>query len=202
MTRRDVLALALLTPLSAIACRRATAQGVTDDAAALVAVCAAGRLGDVRVALEMPRGVVTEASGPMPAGWRRPSSVRVAVSAPTRRGSRLVLRCVLENTSTTPHTVFLTEAGAGYFHATLTGDGVRRREIPAPPRPPGVSAPPTLFPEPHGFILSPGARWAHAVEVELGCWSLEGRALVNVHWWFHLAGEASQGDLSARVGGR
>lgn len=196
--RVTVLGLMFAAALSVGACRRATAQGVTDDAA-LAAVCAAGRQGDVRVNLEMPAGVVAPSAAPMPAGWRRPSSVRFSVGAPTRRGRRLVLRGVLENTSTAPQTVFLSEAGAGYFHATLTGEGLRRRVIPEPPLPPGVSAPPTLFPEAHGFVLAPGARWTHAVEVELGCWSLEGQASVNVHWWFHLAGEASQGDLSARV---
>jgi hypothetical protein len=53
----------------------------------------------------------------------------------------------------------------------------------------------------HGYTLAPGARWTHVVEVELGCWSLEGQATANVHWWFVVAGEALQGDLPVRLRG-
>lgn len=198
MTARRVIRLASLGALCLVGCRRATAQGVTDTAA-LAAICAAGRLGDVRVALSLPAGVTEPPSRPMPAGWRRPSAVRFSVRVAERRGSRLVLHGVLENTAAAPQTVFLSEAGVGYFHATLTGEGLRRREIPEAPLPPGVSAPPALSPMEHGYTLAPGARWTHVVEVELGCWSLEGRSAANVHWWFSVAGEALQGDLTARL---
>lgn len=199
MTSRTVIRLASLGALCLLGCRRATAQGVGDDRAALAAICAPGRQGDVRVAQPMPAGVTEAPEGPMPAGWRRAAAVRFTVRVTERRGSRLVLRGVLENTAAAPQRVFLSEAGTGYLHATLTGEGLRRREIPEAPLPPGVTAPPALSPMAHGYTLAPGARWTHVVEVELGCWSLEGQATVNVHWWFSVAGEALQGDLTARL---
>jgi hypothetical protein len=200
MTARTVIRLASLGVLCFVGCRRATAQGVGgEDRAALAAICAPGRQGDVRVAQPLPAGVTEPPSLAMPAGWRRAAAVRFVVAAPERRGSRLVLRGVVENTSATPQQVFLEEAGTGYFHATLTGEGLRRRTVTAPPLPPGVTAPPALLPMTHGYTLAPGARWTHVVEVELGCWSLEGQATVNVHWWFIVAGDALQGDLPARL---
>jgi hypothetical protein len=200
MTARTVIRLASLGVLCFVGCRRATAQGVGgEDRAALAAICAPGRQGDVRVAQPLPAGVTEPPSLAMPAGWRRAAAVRFVVAAPERRGSRLVLRGVVENTSATPQPVFLEEAGTGYFHATLTGEGLRRRTVTAPPLPPGVTAPPALLPMTHGYTLAPGARWTHVVEVELGCWSLEGQATVNVHWWFIVAGDALQGDLPARL---
>lgn len=198
MTSRIAVCLAL-GALRLAGCRRATAQGVdAGDDAALASICARDRGGDVRVALPMPAGVTELPGRAMPAGWRRAAAVRFDLRVTGRRGSRLVLRGVLENTAATAQTVFLSEAGTGFFHATLTGEGLRRRVIPAPPLPPGVSAPPVLFPEAHGYSLAPGARWTHVVEVELGCWSLERQATVNVHWWFSVANEGLQGDLAAR----
>ncbi|MFO0624815.1 MAG: hypothetical protein U0325_04305 [Polyangiales bacterium] len=182
--------------------RRATAQGVGgDDAAALAAICARDRQGDVRVALPLPAGVTEAPERAMPAGWRRAAALRFAVSVAERRGSRVVLRGVLENTATTPLDVYLSEAGTGYFHATLTGDGLRRRDVPAVPLPPrrerAARAPAD------GARVHARARraWTHLVEVELGCWSLEGRASVNAHWWFSVDGEASQGDVTVACAG-
>lgn len=192
--------------LSLAACRRATAQVLTASPSEVTsAVCAEGRLGDVRIATPTPPEVRPDqrdspALAAEAARWRRPPSVRFTVAvSPTRRGSRVELVGTLTNTSSTPQRVFLVEAGAGFFHATITGSNAVRRTFEPVRPPPGITPPPSLLPEPSGFTLAPGARWTHAVEVELDCWYIRPRSTVNVHWWFSFANESLQGDLPVRA---
>lgn len=148
-------------------------------------------------ALTLPAGVTEdprdrEATLAAAPSWDLPADVTFTVSAPTRTGDRVVVRGELANTSGEPRTVFLTEAGAGYFHATLVGSGLVRRT--APPTAPGVAAPPTLLPEPHAFVLAPGTRWPFEAAVVVSCWEPAPGTTVNVHHWLHVEGEDVQGE--------
>ncbi len=135
------------------------------------------------------------------AAWSMPAGVTFAlVGPPSVRGPQLVLRGELANATATPQPVFLTEAGVGYFSATLTGAGLTRRaQPPAGALEPGVQAPPALFPEPHRFVLAPGARWVFELAIELACWQLAPGQTVNAHWWFGTAGTVQQGDVTVTL---
>jgi len=124
--------------------------------------------------------------------WDLPSDVTFTASAPTRSGDRVVVRGELVNTSSDPRTVFLSEAGVGYFHATLVGPGLVRRA--SPPSAPGVTAPPAVFPEPHAFVLAAGARWPFEAAVVISCWEPAPGTTVSVHYWLHAEGEDVQGE--------
>lgn len=148
-------------------------------------------------ALPLPAGVTADprdreavlAAAP---SWDLPADVTFTASAPTRSGDRVVVRGELTNTSSEPRTVFLSEAGAGYFHATLVGSGLVRRAD--PPSTPGVTPPPAVFPEPHAFVLAPGARWPFEASVVVSCWEPAAGTTVGVHHWLHVEGEDVQGE--------
>ncbi len=168
----------------------------TTTAPALDPACA-DALACVSPGLTLPAGVTAdprdrEAVLAAAGSWDLPADVTFTISAPVRSGDRVVVRGELANTSSEPRTVFLSEAGVGYFHATLVSPGLVRR--PAPPSAPGVTAPPALFPEPHAFVLAPGARWPFETAVVVSCWEPAPGTTVGVHHWLNVEGESIDGE--------
>ena len=93
----------------------------------LPAACTDGTLGDVaRPNLPGPGVTVDQRDIDViraeADAWTLPAGVTFTLAAPTIEDRQIVLRGVLANTTTTPQPVFLTEAGAGFFHATVIGD--------------------------------------------------------------------------------
>ncbi|MCB9594190.1 MAG: hypothetical protein H6719_15770 [Sandaracinaceae bacterium] len=127
--------------------------------------------------------------------WRLASGVSFALEPATVADGRVVLRGVLHNGTDSPQTVMLSEAGAGFFTATLTDPTLTRRPPPEPE--PGVTPPPALFPEPRAFTLAPGARWPLETAVVLSCWEPAPGRAVTAHWWLHVEGSGLDGE--ARV---
>ena len=155
------------------------------DSAQATAACASS-LGYVTLQTPPAVGVTPRenaAEGPLPPG------VEFEVVAATRPGEGwIVVHGELRNTSDVPREVSLTEAGVGWFSATLIGPGLVRRESPpVPPRP-------ALFPQARGFSLAAGARWPMEVAVIPSCWE-DTRGAQSIHWWLGVAGDDVQGDV-------
>ena len=126
--------------------------------------------------------------------WDRPAGLTFRlVGSPTVAGDRATLRAELANTTEASQIVLLSEAGAGFFHATRVGDGLVRR--PVPPPDPGLPPRPALFPEPRAYVLAPGARWTVETSVVLSCWE-EHPGPVTLHWWFNVEDEDLQGEVT------
>lgn len=167
----------------------------TIDPTALAA-CRAG-LGHIPIAPTFPAGVVADTGDRQAVisaaeAWDLPAGVTFALlGAPGVSGDRVVLRGELVNATDAPVDVFLSEAGAGFFSATLVGDELVRRSL--PPGPPG--GPPALFPEPHRFTLAPGVHWPIETSVTLLCWELTRPSTVRMHWWLNVHGESLEGEV-------
>jgi len=151
----------------------------------------------VPTGLPLPAGVTAdprdrEAVLAAAGSWDLPADVTFTINTPVRTGDRIVVRGELTNTSSEPRTVFLTEAGVGYFHATLVSPGLVRR--PVPPPAPGITPRPVLFPEPHAFVLAPGARWPFETAVVVSCWEPAPGTTVGVHHWLNVEGESIDGE--------
>lgn len=104
----------------------------------------------------------------------------------------VTVRGTLRNTGDTAQVVMLSEAGAGFFNATLVGEGLVRlptgqSEGGGPPRP-------ALFPEPRAFVLAPGAVWPLQSVVRHTCWARPSGP-VAVHWWLAISGAGLDGEL-------
>lgn len=167
-------------------------------AAGLDPACA-DPMADVRSMLALPAGVTADPRGQpevqeAASSWHLPPGVTFTLSEPRLRGDRLELRGELVNTTDTPQTVMLSEAGAGYFSATLADPSLVRRTFVATPEP-GVTPPPALFPEPHAYTLAPGARWPHATTVIVSCWEPAPGRTVTAHWWLNVEGEGLDGEV-------
>jgi hypothetical protein len=141
--------MALLALLALVACGSpepaigSSAPAIASEPAMDPAVRAAceGGLGSIRVVAPLPSGVREDTGDRQAviaaaAGWHMPEGVTFAVDGTPRvAGEVLTIRGELVNATDAPQDVFLSEAGVGYFHATLTGPSLTRRPLPpAPPR--------------------------------------------------------------------
>lgn len=158
-----------------------------------------GALADVAAEVELPPGVSADPRSheqirAAAATWELPAGVTFTVAPPTLAGDRATVRGELANTTAAPRTVILSEAGAGYFHATRVGEGLVRK--PVPPPDPAQASRPHLFPEPWAFTLAPGARWTFETSVVLSCWE-EAPGPVKLHWWFSIHGDGQDGEITA-----
>jgi hypothetical protein len=162
------------------------------------AACEAG-LGHIPIATTLPTGVVEDTSDRTAViaaaqTWDLPAGVTFALlGAPGVSGDRVVIRGELVNATEAPVDVFLSEAGVGYFSATLVGDDLVRRTF--PPTPAAGPPRPALFPEPHRFTLAPGVHWPIETSVTLLCWQLTRPTTVRAHWWLNVEGESLEGEV-------
>jgi hypothetical protein len=167
--------------------------------------CEAG-LGSIPSAVVLPAGVTEDTSDRMAviaaaSGWHMPDGVTFALTGAPRVAADLVtIQGELVNTTAAPVDVFLSEAGGGYFYATLVGDDLVRRTL--PPAPAEGAPRPALFPEPHRFTLAAGAHWPLETSITTLCWELATPNAATVHWWLNIEGSSREGDVPVALPAR
>jgi len=119
--------------------------------------------------------------------WAPPSELAFTPTLTSIDGE-LRVEGELVNTSDAEMDVYLWDAGMGYLHLGLIGDGITMRDIP-------VEGPREVYPQFSHFRFVPGARWSIGASLLPECWHFTPGATARVGWSLHLAGSEPSGEL-------